>query len=337
MYNNLTPIPFHSLCQSAVTSESYHIIELADLVEAAAQASTSQYSLDAKKIVTMVKSVIKDGLLVAPQMADYQDKLYTVSGRHRTATIAEIVTNYGVNAKGKVELSTDANELTRISGRVAVDMVKVDSLRTLCALILAQNASRKMTKPETASVTEAGGYATKMDKFKLRFAPILQAALELFDGADKAITVSPVTLQQIAGKLVSSVHVDEEGVRTKIGIKGLDLADDDQLATIASHLQDYLTSADVELPTKFAQYYGTFITDFLMQPLELVDDDGDPIVTYDADGNEIDILYYQHMAKQMPTESKVSKAPRKKGVSVEAFEAMKAKLLALGVNPEELN
>lgn len=328
---------FDTHFQSAVKSDSLVSIPLETLLDASAQASTAQYPLNPKKLDAIVKSFAKGKhLLKAPVLCEFNGTLYTVGGRHRTAAIDVLTRTYGINAKGKPELYSEVNRdtLSPIARLVRVDMVSVDSLETLSELILADNGSRVMTGPEQASVKAMGGYATEGDKFALRFSPILAQYLEdLTDSVGAAITVTAVTLKQICGKLRASTYtIGEEKV--KVGISNLYSATDEQLHTIASHLAEFLS--EQSLPTKFAQYYAPHITEFLTQAVELEDEDGEPVVHYDSNGDEIEVSYAEHMNSLIKVEPKVAKAPARGSVNKAKFEAMQAKLLAMGLDPDAL-
>jgi hypothetical protein len=310
---------FCSLFQSNISSDSYIEYDLADLLEASSQASTAQYPLNAKKVDSVVKSVVKSGnLLIAPMIASFEGKDYTVSGRHRTEAARIICEKYGINAKGKVVLKDEVVTLEPITPRVRVDYVVVKDLATLSALILASNESRTMTGPEKSSVKTFGGYATPGDKFKLRFSPILSKALSLTDEGGQPIVVTAITLASIASKCASV-------------IKPLKSATDDQLRILASHLNEYLND-DCALPVKFAQYHGSFIADFLSNDVELVDEDGEAVQQYDEAGDEITLSYAEHFTSQIVVEPKVAKAGKKVSIDLAQYEAMQAKLLEMGVS-----
>lgn len=309
---------FCDLFQTAVQSDSYIEVDLDTLLTASSEASLAQYALNTKKVDALVKSLVKGApLYIAPQLASLNGKDYTVSGRHRTSAADIICRLYGINAKGKVELKTEANDLQPIARRIRVDMVVVDSFEHLAALIMANNESRTMTAPEKASVKSFGGYASAGDKFKLRFSPILAEALSLTDEEGGVITVTAVTLGAIATKIGAAV-------------KGLSGASDELLATVASHLNEYLNDECV-LPVKFAQFHGSFVKDFLNNPIELEDEDGNPVENYDSEGEPIEVTYAQHLLTLVPAVVKVARAPKKAKVDIARFEAMQAKLLEMGI------
>ena len=310
---------FATLFQTGITSDAYQLADIVDLLVASENASTAQYPLNPKKVDSILKSVIKTKqLLIAPLMAGLDGVDHTVSGRHRTAVADLICRNYGVNAKGAVVPWTDAAVLERINPEMYIDYCEVTSRAVLAALILAENGSRTMSGPEKASVTDYGGYATPGDKFKLRMSPILDNNLTLCDDAGKPIIVTAITLGQISGKLLSTV-------------KTLAYATDEQLETVASNLNEYLNSDDVALPTKFAQYFASFIVEFLTSEIELTDEDGEPIDTLDSNGDVTSLTYAEHLRSLVVAPAKVAKAPSTRKVDAEKMAKMAALLLQNGI------
>jgi hypothetical protein len=313
-------LQFSDLFQYTIKSDSYVRMTLEDLLEASAHASTAQYPLNQKKVDSIVKSVLKGGsLLVAPMNASLLGVGHLVSGRHRIEAARTIINSYGINAKGKAELKTEVNaaSLTPIGHEILVDTVEVDSPVTLAALILAMNESRTMSAPEKASVKNEGGYATPGDRFKLRFMPFLEQNLNLADTEGKPIVVTPITLAQIAGKFATA-------------IKNLSAATDEQLNTIAGHLNEYLCD-ECDLPTKFAQYYSEHVADFLGHAVELTDENDEVIENYDKDGHPVVLTYAQYMTNQLPVVEKKAKAVKKSAVDAEKFAAMERKLAEMGI------
>lgn len=310
---------FATLFQTGITSDAYQLASIEDLLVASENASTAQYPLNPKKVDAILKSVVKTKqLLIAPLMAGLDGVDHTVSGRHRTAVAALICKNYGVNAKGVVVPWTDAAVLERISPEMYIDYCEVTSRAVLAALILAENGSRTMTGPEKASVTDYGGYATPGDKFKLRMSPILDNNLTICDESGKPIKVTAITLGQISGKLLSTV-------------KTLAYATDEQLETVASNLNEYLNSDDVALPAKFAQYFASFIVEFLEAEIELTDEDDEPIVTLDKNGDITSLTYAEHLRSIVVAPAKVAKAPSTKKVDAERMAKMEALLAQNGI------
>ena len=310
---------FASLFQTGVTSDAYQLANIADLLVASENASTAQYPLNLKKVDAILKSVIKTKqLLKAVNMAGLDGVDHIVSGRHRTAVASLICKGYGVNAKGAIVPWTDAAVLEPIAPEMYVDCCTVTSRAVLAALILAENGARTMSGPEKASVTNYGGYATPGDKFKLRMAPILANNLTLCDDTGKPINVTAITLGQIAGKFLSTV-------------KTLASATDDQLETLASNLNEYLNSEDVALPTKFAQYFASFIVEFLEAEIELTDEDDEPIVTLDKNGDVTSLSYAEHLRSIIVAPEKVAKAPSARKVDAERMARMEALLLQNGI------
>lgn len=307
---------FAQLFQVKVTSEAYVEATIADLLTASANASTAQYPINEKKGEALVKSVVKTGsLLIAPLMAGLNGTDHIVSGRHRTWAANRICSLYGVNAKGVVVLKTDTVTLEAIEPVVLIDYCEVTDAATLAALILAENGSRTMSGPETAAVKASGGYATPGDRFKLRFSPILDNNLTICDSLGMPIKVSAITLGQMAGKFLSTV-------------KTLASATDNQLEQVASNFNEYLNGDDIELPTKFAQYYASFLTEFLSDVVDLVDDDGESVETLDKNGDVIELTYADHLRNSIVVEAKVAKAPSASKVTAELMDEMKALLLA---------
>ena len=314
---------FASLFQYEIGSDAYVEVQVDAMVEAAKRSSIAQYSLNEGNVTKTVKDVIKKGILyMTPQVASYNGSDYMVSGRHRTEVARRICAHYGVNAKNKVELITEANRgsLQVIEPLMRVDYVTVDSMETLSGLILSPNGSRTMTAPETASVKMLGGYATPSDKIKLRFAPYILAYLLLTDGGGLPITVSAVTAGQISGKILTRV-------------KNLAGATDEQLDMISAQLQDFLTDEDnaFTLPTTFAQHHGFFVTSFLDHIITVTDADGDEVVEYDAQGEALDVSYAQHLTSVLPIKEKATAKAKKPTVDAEKFALMQAKLLELGI------
>lgn len=322
---------FADLFQRAVKSDSLIEMPIDSLIEASANASTAQYELNPKKTEAIIKSLAKgEPLLLAPMIASYMGVDHAAGGRHRIYSADFICKNYGINAKGKPELKTDANSgsLLDIERTMLVDAVTVDSLATLAALILASNDSRVMTAPEKASVKLEGGKATAADRFKLRFSPFLAANLDLSDSEGNAINVSPVTLAQICTKLKSGVTI-EDGVKVSYGIKNIESATDEQLNDIASHLNDFLNER--ELPVKFAQFHGEHIIAFLSNPVELFDEEGNAIESFDKDGDLTEVLYHNYMNAQIKVEPKVTKATKTPGATAERMRKMQEALDAAGI------
>lgn len=314
---------FASLFQYEIGSDAYVEVSVDSMAEAARRSSIAQYALNEGNVTRTVKDVIKKGIMyMTPQCASYNGNDYMVSGRHRTEVARRICSHYGLNAKNKVELITEANRdsLQIIEPLMRVDYVSVDSMETLSGLILAANGSRTMTAPETSSVKMLGGYATPSDKVKLRFAPFILANLDLIDGGGAHINVSAVTAGQIAGKILARV-------------KNLGGATDEQLDMIASQLQDFLTDADncIVLPTTFAQHNAIFIVAFLDHIITVTDDYGDEVVQYDAQGEEIEVSYAQHLTSVLPEKEKTTAKAKKPSVDAEKFALMQAKLLELGI------
>lgn len=311
---------FADLFQRHVSSDSYIEFTIDEMLASSERSSIAQYPLNQSKVGRIVKSIIKDSVLyICPQQASFNGLDYTVGGRHRTAAADIICRTYGINAKGKPELYTEVNRqtLVPIERRMLVDYVCVDSMSTLAGLILASNGSRTMTAPESAAVKALGGYATPADKFKLRFAPYLAANLDLTDANDTPITISAVTLSQIGAKCYRA-------------IKNLAAASDEQLNTLASHLNEYLCDS-CSLPTTFAQHHAPYIAEFLDHSIELEDEDGNVLTQYDTQGEEIAVSYSTHFATLLPTVEKVAKAPKKQVIDAAKFEAMAKKLQELGI------
>lgn len=314
---------FASLFQYEIGSDSYVEVKVDAMIEASKRSSIAQYALNENNLSKILKDVIKKGILyMTPQVASYNGSDFLVSGRNRAEVARRICAHYGVNAKNKVELITEANRasLQVIEPRMRVDYVTVDSMETLSGLILAANGSRTMSAPETASVKMLGGYATPSDKIKLRFAPFLLANLELTDGGGLPITVSAVTAGQISGKILTRV-------------KNLAGATDEQLDMVAAQLQDFLTDEDnaFTLPTTFAQHHGFFVTSFLDHIITVTDEDGDEVVEYNAQGEAIDVSYAQHLTSVLPVKEKAAAKAKKPALDAEKFALMQATLLALGI------
>lgn len=314
---------FATLFQRSIQSDAYIEVPISKMVEASTRSSIAQYPLNEGNVQRMIKSVLKAGVLyITPQVASFNNNDFTVSGRHRIEMARRMCAHYGINAKGKVELITEANRgsLEIIEPTMLIDYLVVDSMATLSGLILAANGSRTMTAPETASVKLLGGYATPSDKVKLRFAPFLLANLELVDGGGAPIKVSTVTAGQIAGKILTKV-------------KNLGQASDEQLDMIASQLNEFLNDEDnaLVLPTTWAQHHGFFITAFLDHVPSIVDEDGDEVVQYDAEGTVIEVNYAQHLSATLPQKEKATAKAKKPTVDFEKFAAMQAKLLELGI------
>ena len=311
--------PFFQLFQTHVQSESYVEATVTDLLTASANASTAQYPINEKKALALVKSIVKTGsLLIAPLMAGLNEVDHIVSGRHRTWAADYICKNYGVNAKGLVTLKTDTVTLEPIEPTMLIDYCTVTDAATLAGLILAANGSRTMSGPETAAVKASGGYATPGDKFKLRFSPVLDNNLTLCDEGGMPIKVTSITLGQIAGKMLSTV-------------KSLSSATDEQLETVASNLNEYLNSDDVSLPTKFAQYYASFIVEFLSEVIELNDGEGNTVESLDKNGDVIDVTYADHLRSIIKVEAKVAKAPSANKVTADRMKLYEALLLEHGI------
>ena len=315
---------FASLFQYEIGSDAYVECDVNAMVEAAKRSSIAQYALNEGNIQKMIKSVVKSGILyITPQVASFNGNDYMVSGRHRTEVARRICAHYGIDAKGKVQLITEANRgsLEIIEPLMRVDYLTVDSMATLSGLILAANGSRTMTAPETASVKLLGGYATPSDKIKLRFAPFILANLELVDGGGLPITVSSVTAGQIAGKILTRV-------------KNLGQASDEQLDMIASQLNEFLNDEDngFTLPTTWAQHNAPFVVAFLDHVPVIVDEEGDEVQQYDGDGQVIEVTYAQHLSATLPQKEKATaKAKKSPSVDAEKFALMQAKLLELGI------
>lgn len=314
---------FASLFQYEIGSDAYVEVKVDAMVQAAARSSIAQYALNEGNVTKTVKDVIKKGILyMTPQVASYNGSDYMVSGRHRTEVARRICAHYGLDAKNKVQLITEANraDLQVIEPLMRVDYLTVDNMETLSGLILAANGSRTMTAPETASVKLLGGYATPSDKIKLRFAPFILANLELVDGGGMPITTSAVTAGQIAGKILTRV-------------KNLAGATDEQLDMIASQLQEFLTDEDngFVLPTTWAQHNAPFIVSFLDHIVTITDEDGDEVLSYDSDGEVIEVSYAQHLTSILPVKEKATAKAKKPTVDAEAFARMQAKLLELGI------
>lgn len=310
---------FSSLFQTRITSDAYILADISELLVASENASTAQYALNDKKAQALVKSIVKTGsLLIAPLMAQLNDVDHIVSGRHRVWAANYICSNYGVNAKGQVVALTDTATLEPITGEMLIDQCEVTDMATLAALILAENGSRTMSAPETASVKASGGYATPGDKFKLRFTPFLDNNLTICDKEGAPIKISAITLGQIAGKFATSC-------------KHIASATDVQLDTIASNLNEYLNDEDIELPTKFAQYFSSFITEFLESEVDLRDEDGEPVENLDKNGDVVPLTYAEHLRSIIVAEPKVSKAPSASKVNAERMAKMEALLAQHGI------
>ena len=123
---------------------------------------------------------------------------------------------------------------------------------------------------------------------------------------------------QISGKFLSTV-------------KTLTYATDEQLETVASNLNEYLNSDDVALPAKFAQYFASFIVEFLAAEIELTDEDGDPIDTLDSNGDITSLTYAEHLRSIVTVPAKVAKAPSAKKVDAERMAKMEALLAQNGI------
>ena len=310
---------FAQLFQTRIISDAYMTAKLSTLLVAVDNASTAQYALNTKKAEALVKSIVKTGsLLIAPLMAQLNDVDHIVSGRHRVWAANYICTHYGVNAKGQVVLKSDTLTLEPIEGEMLIDLCEVTDMSTLAALILAENGSRTMSAPETAAVKASGGYATPGDLLKLRFAPFLDNNLTLCDVSGAPIKITAITLGQIAGKIATAV-------------KTLSSATDEQLDTVASNLNEFLNSDDVELPTKFAQHFSPFIAEFLESEVELVDENGEPVENLDKNGDIVPLTYAEHLRSIITVEPKVSKAPSASKVNAERMAKMEALLAQHGI------
>ena len=311
---------FAELFQTKITSDAYVEASIADLIVASENASTAQYALNDKKAAALVKSIVKTGsLLIAPLMARLGEVEHIVSGRHRVWSANYICSNYGINAKGQVVLKSDVLTLEPIEPVMFIDQCEVADNATLAALILAENGSRTMSAPETASVKASGGYATEGDKFKLRFSPFLDNNLTICDSDNAPIKVTQITLGQIAGKFSTAC-------------KHIASATDEQLDTIASNLNEYLNDEDVALPTKFAQHFAPFIAEFLDSEVDLVDEDGEPVENYDKDGNLVPLTYAAHLRSIIVATPKVAKAKSASKVNAERMALMEAALTKHGIS-----
>jgi len=120
---------------------------------------TEQVPLILPKVNRYCRSIFKTDkwLMQSPAMAEFEGIEYLIGGRHRLAAVEKVL----IRIADVLKMSHD--EI--FEQTLKVDIVEVDSYKRIPALVLANNGSRSVTKPEEAMVM-AQQYAPSRENYE---------------------------------------------------------------------------------------------------------------------------------------------------------------------------
>jgi hypothetical protein len=242
--------------------------------------------------------------------AEGQEPSYRlVSGRHRDDAILQLITEYGLNASGKLTKRTENNatDLTDITDNILCQVVECSDEVALNQYLIAQNGSRTMPEPEKKTVLASCVKLTNSQQFKLDFGKLISKSVALPNGG----TISLITAGQIVGMV-------SKAIGKKCEYMSVELQEE-----FAATLQVFLAENAANLPSNFALKFRDTIDAFLTMPY------GSAL---DADGDEYDTVFIQHIADQIVEPAKVAKGSKSKtddaAATIAALQAQIAALMA---------
>lgn len=307
---------FASLFQSRVTVLGQSLVTLAQLREASIAASNHQFAVNPVKVKSIFTSLKKDGeLWVMPTIAyvkpaeGVEPSYRLVSGRHRDASILQLITEYGLNASGKLTKRTETNatDLTDITDTVLCQVVECSDEIALNQYLIAQNGSRTMSEPEKKTVLASCVTLTSAQQFKLTFGKLISESVTLPTGG----SISLITAGQIVGMVTKAVGKKCEYMNAEVQEE------------FCSTLQDFLDENVESLPSNFALKFRDIIDAFLTMPYG---------TSFDADGDSVDIVFIQHISDSITEPAKVAKGSKSKtedaAATIAALQAQIAALMA---------
>jgi hypothetical protein len=307
---------FASLFQSRVTVLGQSLVTLAQLREASVAASNHQFAVNPTKVKSIFTSLKKDGQLwVMPTVAyvkpaqGEEPKYRLVSGRHRDAGIEQLLTEYGLNASGKLTKRTETNatDLTDITDTVLCQVVECADEVALNQYLIAQNGSRSMSEPEKKTVLASCVKLTSLQQFKLNFGKLISEGITLPNGGN----ISLVTAGQIVGMVTKAIGSKTEHMSTEVQQEFVDT------------FQEFLDENSDSVPSNFALKFREIVEPFFSMAAG---------TSFDADGDSVDIVFIQHIADSITEPAKVAKGSKSKtedaAATIAALQAQIAALMA---------
>jgi hypothetical protein len=289
-------------------------LPLDELETAARESCTAQEPVKDSRVKSIADSILKDMQLWQPIKVVYitdTHETLTFGGRHRTAAIRHICTNYVISPTGDVvarsAATTDCEEIEPVVG---VIYATVDTRADASHLLTSDNSSRSMTPAERLFTEEFAGTLSALAALKLRMTRSISGA-KVHTSSGETIAMTTQAVKTIVTKLIKELG-------QKKALSMTDVQIDILCNEFANFVEDKNNSQSWDLNFS-REGHKQAVADFLNVPA--LDDDGEILIVEvedeDGDVTEHEVSWFNNFAASVT----VAKAPKKSKKAAKAEEA----------------